>query len=341
MRCSLANPQGIQIGPDGRPYIMTPRGPNYISPAAYGKPLDPSGTMHYSFLRGRPAWDQYKGEVYQPWNGGNILSAAVGAAMGAPYLASAFGGVAGGLGSAGYLGGQLGAVTGLAVPAATAAASAIAPTLAAVGSKAVPITLGGILKGSLPYLANTIGNIYSTNKQSSAAKQASDAQAEAAKYAADLQAKAAADALTFTKEQAARDQAQWAWGQNNMIDQWEGRERNLAPYRGVGLGATNTIASLLGITPVQMPMTRLTRADGGGGPAPDTSADQAYFYGLFPNEALSPADLVSKEAELNAKGWKVRRNAAGVAGKVELPNGRIIDVIQGAGAGTNRRQWLV
>jgi hypothetical protein len=36
----------------------------------------------------------------------------------------------------------------------------------------------------------------------------------------------------------------------------------------------------------------------------------------------------------------VLRNAAGVAGKIQLPNGQIIDVINAAGAGGNGFQWL-
>ena len=67
---------------------------------------------------------------------------------------------------------------------------------------------------------------------------------------------------------------------------------------------------------------------------------QGIFNWLFPGESLSPADLKAKEAELAKYGITLAPNAAGVVGKVRLPNGQIIDVIQGAGSGLNRKQWL-
>ena len=54
----------------------------------------------------------------------------------------------------------------------------------------------------------------------------------------------------------------------------------------------------------------------------------------------TPASLISLEPQLNAAGIKVLRNAAGTAGKVQLPNGQIIDVIQGADVGGQGWQWL-
>jgi hypothetical protein len=67
---------------------------------------------------------------------------------------------------------------------------------------------------------------------------------------------------------------------------------------------------------------------------------QAWFDGLFPGESLSPAQLLARESDITAAGGKVLRNAQGVAGKIQLPDGTIIDVIQGAGSGLNRKQWL-
>lgn len=74
--------------------------------------------------------------------------------------------------------------------------------------------------------------------------------------------------------------------------------------------------------------------------APNTQDPQAYFNSLFPGTSLSPQQLLAQEAELQKAGIKVLKNAAGVAGKIQLPNGQIIDVIQGAGAGQNIKQWL-
>src|SRR6185369_11111764 len=81
------------------------------------------------------------------------------------------------------------------------------------------------------------------------------------------------------------------------------------------------------------------------GTTPTTSGPQngdweGWFNTLFPGESLSPDQLVAKEAEINAAGGKVLRNAAGVAGKIQLPGGEIIDVIQGASSGLNRKQFL-
>ncbi len=76
----------------------------------------------------------------------------------------------------------------------------------------------------------------------------------------------------------------------------------------------------------------------GGG---QTSGDpQAFFNQLFPGDTLSPDMLAAQEAALNAHGIKLVRNAAGVPGKIQLPDGSIVDVIQGAGAGVNKKQWL-
>lgn len=66
----------------------------------------------------------------------------------------------------------------------------------------------------------------------------------------------------------------------------------------------------------------------------------AYFNQLFPGDYLDSAMLIAKEAELGQQGIKVLRNAEGRAGKIQLPNGQIIDVVQGGGTGVNRKQWL-
>lgn len=67
---------------------------------------------------------------------------------------------------------------------------------------------------------------------------------------------------------------------------------------------------------------------------------QGFFNSLFPGSTLTPAQLVAQEQNLAKYGIKVLRNASGVAGKVQLPSGQIIDVIQGASAGINKKQWL-
>jgi hypothetical protein len=54
----------------------------------------------------------------------------------------------------------------------------------------------------------------------------------------------------------------------------------------------------------------------------------------------TPDELIAMEGKLGEQGIKVLRNAAGVAGKVQLPDGRIVDVIQGAMRGGQGFQWL-
>jgi hypothetical protein len=50
--------------------------------------------------------------------------------------------------------------------------------------------------------------------------------------------------------------------------------------------------------------------------------------------------LKAHEAELNALGFQLRPNAQGQVGKIQWGSEPIVDVIQGAGSGLNRKQWL-
>jgi len=67
--------------------------------------------------------------------------------------------------------------------------------------------------------------------------------------------------------------------------------------------------------------------------------DQAYFSSTF-GTPKTPQELIALESQITAAGGKVLRNAAGVAGKIQTPDGRIIDVINAAGAGGQGFQWL-
>ncbi len=66
---------------------------------------------------------------------------------------------------------------------------------------------------------------------------------------------------------------------------------------------------------------------------------QSTFEEMFPDQSLSSENLISREGELNKAGMKLLRNAEGVAHKIQLPDGTIIDVVQGATTGVNRKQW--
>src|SRR5882672_6988430 len=79
----------------------------------------------------------------------------------------------------------------------------------------------------------------------------------------------------------------------------------------------------------------------GGAATPLSGQDpQAFFNQLFPGDTLTPDMLTQNEQALKAQGIELVRNAAGVPGKIKLPNGQVIDVIQGAGSGMNKKQWL-
>lgn len=73
--------------------------------------------------------------------------------------------------------------------------------------------------------------------------------------------------------------------------------------------------------------------------APTNASAKAFFDQLFPGQTLTPQMLLDHEAELNANGIKLIKNAAGQPGKISLPDGSAFDVIQGAGSGQNIKQW--
>ncbi|MCR4340636.1 MAG: hypothetical protein NUW01_12215, partial [Gemmatimonadaceae bacterium] len=74
--------------------------------------------------------------------------------------------------------------------------------------------------------------------------------------------------------------------------------------------------------------------------AQDWSNDPyGYFQSLIAGLSPTPQSLIGLEAQLGAQGIKVLRNARGVAGKIQLPNGQIVDVIQGADTGGVAWQW--
>ncbi|HON93086.1 MAG TPA: hypothetical protein PKZ07_16065 [Sedimentisphaerales bacterium] len=84
-----------------------------------------------------------------------------------------------------------------------------------------------------------------------------------------------------------------------------------------------------------------------GGPAPQAGIqannpmqwDEGAFTSRF-GSPKTPQELMALEQQLNQSGIKVLRNAAGVAGKIQLPTGQIVDVINSAGIGGKGFQWL-
>jgi hypothetical protein len=76
-----------------------------------------------------------------------------------------------------------------------------------------------------------------------------------------------------------------------------------------------------------------------GQPSGQQNWDQASFQQQF-GSPKTPQELIALEPQLQQAGIKVLRNAEGTAGKIELPNGHIVDVIQNAGVGGGNFQWL-
>lgn len=80
---------------------------------------------------------------------------------------------------------------------------------------------------------------------------------------------------------------------------------------------------------------------GGGGGGGDTSEEDLNFFNqLTPGESLSPEQLSALEPQLAQRGMGVVRNASGRAGKIRLRSGEVVDVIQGAAGGLNKKNIL-
>jgi hypothetical protein len=73
--------------------------------------------------------------------------------------------------------------------------------------------------------------------------------------------------------------------------------------------------------------------------APSAQDPYAYFQSLIAGKPGTPDALIGLEPQLASQGIKVLRNAAGVAGKIQLPNGQIVDVIRAAGLGGGPDNW--
>jgi hypothetical protein len=82
-------------------------------------------------------------------------------------------------------------------------------------------------------------------------------------------------------------------------------------------------------------------APGGAGGAQGGTWDEPWFRQNIGTPG-TPQELIALEGKITAAGGKVLRNAAGVAGKVQLPNGQIVDVIRsaGTGGGPQNFQWM-
>jgi len=101
--------------------------------------------------------------------------------------------------------------------------------------------------------------------------------------------------------------------------------------------------------PATAPFTQGTGGTPGGTPgrpptgttstAPPGGYTESWFTQNF-GTPKTPAELVALEPQLAAQGIKVRRNASGVAGDIELPGGQVVDIIGNAMQGGGSFHWL-
>jgi len=183
-----------------------------------------------------------------------------------------------------------------------------------------------LITGIAPAVGSVVGAKMASGAQSRAAQQ----QTQSANYAADIQDRAAREALEYQKQQAAEEARRYEIDRRANYDQWAAHEGRLGSLSQIwGFGGRPI--------PGYVPGTPNTNA----GPAPDLSDAQAKFNALFPDETLTPDMVKAKEAELKAAGFTLRPNAAGVVGKIQYGSGPIIDIIQGASSGVNKKQWLL
>ncbi len=221
--------------------------------------------------------------------------------------------------------------------AASAAAGAAPGILASMA--------GGAAAGSVVPVWGTIlgagiglfSSLFGAHKQASSYDKAAKLQTDAQLKAAQLSKQAADEALAETRREADRTYASAQSAQRNNYNQWRDREERLSQGgESVGL-PRRTISDYVPDPGGSAGAGAAT----GAGAMPDLTGAQSAFETLFPDETLTPAMLSARKAELEAAGFTLRPNAAGVVGKVQYRGGPIIDVIQGAGSGLNRRQWLV
>jgi len=257
--------------------------------------------------------------------GAGAAAAGTGALASTAIGTGAIGGIAGGTGLAAGVGAGTAAGVGAAgAGLSTAATIGTGAKLAAMASSPLASTL-----------FSTATNIYGAHQQAGMARDAMSAQVSAANHAADLQAAAADNALAYQKEQAEYDRASAEATRRGNYDQWGAQRERLG-----------TLGAMLGLPapriPDYVPISGPSGASGApNAPMPDLSGAQAAFNTLFPGETLTPQMVKAKEAELVAAGFTLRPNAKGTVGKVQYKDGPIIDIIQGADSGVNKKQWLL
>lgn len=190
------------------------------------------------------------------------------------------------------------------------------------------------------FVATTTAAIIAASLAAGGSVVASKMQSNAAKDSAKSQTDANDKTLDFTKQQAENAYQNSEATRHANYDQWKSRQSTIADFaKGYGINAgipdyvPGVDPGFVGARPQQAPPSYA--------PSGDLTSARAKFDALFPGETLTPEMVKSKEAELSAAGFTLRPNAQGQVGKIQYGSGPIIDIIQGAGSGLNKKQWLL
>lgn len=237
-------PSGIVTSPDGRRVVNG----MYISPTAFGEPLDVSGSAWHS-----AQWDPKTGTVRTPFKWGQAATLGTAIGLAAPY---AVGALAGGGGGGAYVPGAANLVGGSATNAAAASIAAPAVTAGATGG-----SMGFTLKDLLPTLLgkgfDAGANIYGANRANAAANRGYEIQAAnddrlyqlALKQEAEQKAQWEAQQAQAAKEFAATEEerAYQRTLSDYNLSLLKDRETRLAPYRAASTQALASLGSILGL----------------------------------------------------------------------------------------------
>jgi hypothetical protein len=127
-------------------------------------------------------------------------------------------------------------------------------------------------------VGSTVAGVYAANKQAGAAHEAVTAQTTAADHAADLQAKSAADALEYTKQQAALARQDAETTQHGNYDQWRAAQVYQNATTAARTRNINALAAKWGVAPREIPEMAipdyrpLTVGEAAAGPGPGAGA---------------------------------------------------------------------
>lgn len=188
------------------------------------------------------------------------------------------------------------------------------------------------------FVATTTAALIAAGMAAGGSVTAAKIASNSAKNSAKAQTAANDQTLDFTKQQAENAYQNSESTRRANYDQWKAKQSTIADFaKGYGINA-GVPDYAPGIDPRftgQQPNVP-SYAPGG-----DLTSARAKFDQLFPGETLTPEMVKAKEAELTAAGFTLRPNVQGQVGKIQYGSGPIIDIIQGAGSGLNKKQWLL